>query len=94
MQTYFHRCGSSVNINQRTSGTVWLAERSATMTDEKVYDESSEVTVEDGIVNVAGPDAVDVKLTAEAAEEISNQLLEGAMKARGQRYFDHPEDRD
>jgi hypothetical protein len=61
------------------------------MSKEKVYDESSDVTAEGGVVNVDGPDAVDVKLTPEAAEEISNQLLEGAMKARGQRYF---EDRD
>ena len=58
------------------------------MADDKVYDESSDVTAEDGVVSVDGPDSVEVKLTPEAAEEISNQLLEGAMKARGQRYFD------
>jgi hypothetical protein len=61
------------------------------MSHDKIYDEPSEVTAEDGVVSVNGPDAVDVRLTPEAAEEISNRLLDGSMKARGQRYF---EDRD
>ena len=34
-----------------------------------------------------GPDDVDVRLTPEAAEETSDRLTTGAMKARGQRYF-------
>ncbi|GAA4744012.1 hypothetical protein GCM10023264_06560 [Sphingomonas daechungensis] len=55
--------------------------------DDKVYDEPSEVEAEDGVVVVNGPDAVDVQLTPEAADEISERLITGAMKARGQRYF-------
>jgi len=57
------------------------------MTDHSVYDEPSEVDADDGIVVVKGPDAVNVRLTARAAEETSERLLHGAMKARGQRYF-------
>jgi hypothetical protein len=55
--------------------------------DEKIYDEPSEIVAEEGAVTVKGPDAVDVRLTPEAAEETSNRLLEGSMKARGQAYF-------
>ena len=58
------------------------------MTDDgKIYDEASEITAEDGIVTIKGPDAVDVRLTPEAAEETSNRMLEGSMKARGQAFF-------
>ncbi|HVH49454.1 MAG TPA: hypothetical protein VM760_06200 [Sphingomicrobium sp.] len=57
------------------------------MTDEKIYDLASDVTADDGAVAVKGPDDVDVKFTPEAAEETSNRMLEGSMKARGQRYF-------
>lgn len=60
------------------------------MENEKIYDEASEVDAEDGIVNVKGPDAVDVRLTPNAAEETSERLNTGAMKARGQRYFADP----
>lgn len=55
--------------------------------DDKIYDEPSEVTVEEGVVILKGPDAVDVRLTADAAEETSNRILEGSMKARGEAYF-------
>lgn len=58
------------------------------MTESETYDEPSDVDAEDGAVLVKGPDAVDVRLTPSAAEETSHRLLEGAMKARGQRYFD------
>lgn len=58
------------------------------MTDSKIYDEASAIDAEDGTVSVKGPDAVDVRLTPNAAEETSERLLEGAMKARGQRYFE------
>ena len=58
------------------------------MTDSQIYDEASNVDAEDGAVVVRGPDAVDVRMTPNAAEETSEKLLEGAMKARGQRYFD------
>ena len=56
--------------------------------DSKIYDEASNVDAEDGAVRVTGPDAVDVRMTPSAAEETSERLLEGAMKARGQIYFD------
>ena len=51
----------------------------------KLYDTASEVTVEDGNVAVEGPDGVDVILTPEAALETSDQLLDGATEAHGQR---------
>ena len=57
------------------------------MPNSKTYDEPSTVTAEDGRVIVNGPDAVDVDLSPDAAEETSNRLLEASMKARGQRYF-------
>ena len=57
------------------------------MTDKTVYDEASEVDAEDGAVVVNGPDSVDVRLTPDAAEETSERLNTGAMKARGQVYF-------
>ncbi len=52
---------------------------------EKPYDEPSDVEADDSKVQVRGPDQVDVDLTPEAAEETSDRLLEGAMKARGHR---------
>ena len=55
--------------------------------DETIYDEASDITAKDGAVTIKGPDAVDVRLTPEAAEETSNRMLEGSMKARGQAYF-------
>jgi hypothetical protein len=55
------------------------------------YDEPSDVDAEDGQVIVKGPDAVDVRMTPNAAEETSERLLEAAMKARGQRYFETDE---
>ena len=55
--------------------------------DNKIYDEPSEIMAEDGTVQVTGPDAVNVRMTPEAAEETSNRMLEGSMKARGQAYF-------
>ena len=58
------------------------------MHDETIYDDPSDVDAANGSVVVGGPDAVDVRLTPRAAEETSDRLLEGAMKARGQRYFD------
>jgi hypothetical protein len=57
------------------------------MPDKRIYDEASEIDAEDGVVSVKGPDAVDVRITPEAAEETSERLNTGAMKARGQRYF-------
>lgn len=48
------------------------------------HDEPSQVKAEDGRVLVDGPDAVDVALTPEAAEETSNRLLDAAIDATGQ----------
>jgi len=53
-----------------------------------VYDEPSDVQAVEGSVEVDGPDAVDVALTPDAAEETSERLLEGAFKARGQKRMD------
>jgi hypothetical protein len=58
------------------------------MTDDTVYDEASEVDAEEGAVTMKGPDDVNVRFTPNAAEETSERLLNGAMKARGQRYFE------
>ncbi|QIK95525.1 hypothetical protein G7076_02655 [Sphingomonas sp. HDW15A] len=55
------------------------------MTRDKLYDEATHVTAEDGEVFLEGPDAVDVRVTPEAAEQTADNLLEGAVKARGQR---------
>ena len=55
------------------------------MTDKIVYDKPSEVDAVDGVVSVEGPDAVDVKLTPDAAAETSDRLLRGSMKAQGQK---------
>ena len=58
------------------------------MTDKPtIYDEPSSVRAADGAVEIDGPDAVNVALTPDAAEETSDRLTTGAMKARGQRYF-------
>lgn len=52
---------------------------------DKLYDEATEVTAEDGEVILDGPDAVDVKITPEAAEETADNLIKGAAEAAGQR---------
>jgi hypothetical protein len=57
------------------------------MNDKTIYDQPSDVDAEDGSVTVNGPDAVDVLMTPDAAEETSERLSTGAMRARGQRYF-------
>ena len=55
------------------------------MDDKTIYDSASKVQAEDGVVTVDGPDAVDVKLTPDAAAETSDRLLVGSMKAQGQK---------
>jgi hypothetical protein len=50
-----------------------------------VYDEPSKVTAEEGVVAVVGPDAVDLAITPEAAEETADRLVSEAVRARGQR---------
>lgn len=54
-----------------------------------VYDDASDVAAVEGSVELDGPDAVDVAMTPEAAEETSDRLSSEAMKARGQRRLKH-----
>lgn len=61
----------------------------ARMNQRKIYHQPSSVSVKEGDVLVEGPDDVDVALSPEAAEETSNRLLEGSMKARGERHLRH-----
>jgi len=55
------------------------------MADEKLYDEATKVTAKDGEVILDGPDGVDLKVTPEAAEQTADNLVEEAVRARGQR---------
>jgi len=56
-----------------------------------IYDDPSTVAAVDGAVELDGPDAVDVAMSPEAAEETSERLLSQAFKARGQRRLkDYP----
>ena len=57
------------------------------MTERKIYHQPSSVTAEDGDVVIFGPDHVHIAMDPDAAEETSNRLLEGSMKARGQRHL-------
>jgi hypothetical protein len=50
-----------------------------------IYSNPSDVQAVDGAVQLDGPDAVDVAMTPEAAEETSERLAGEALKARGQR---------
>ena len=50
-----------------------------------VYGEPSDVSAQEGAVEVEGPDHVDVAMTPEAAEETSERLTAEAVRARGQR---------
>ena len=59
------------------------------MENKKIYEQQSAVTAQDGDVLVKEPDAVDVGLSPDAAEETSDGLLKGAMQARGQRHLKH-----
>ncbi|HXH16794.1 MAG TPA: hypothetical protein VNJ10_11755 [Sphingomonas sp.] len=52
--------------------------------DNKLHDEASQVTAEEGQVLVSGPDGVAIALTPDAAAETSDRLLDGAAKAQGQ----------
>ena len=76
---------------RRSEEIVGATRRFHCMTDAEIYDEASDVDAESGSVVVKGPDGVDVRLTPRAAEDTSERLLEGAMKARGQQYFDDPD---
>jgi hypothetical protein len=60
------------------------------MDEKPVYDEPCEVEADEGVVCMKGPGDVDVRFTPDAADETSERLATGAMKARGQRYFADP----
>ena len=63
----------------------WGSLRERDMTSEKqIFDEPSEVSAVDGVVEMDGPDAVDVALTTDAAEETSDRLAAESVRARGQ----------
>ena len=51
----------------------------------EIHNDPSEVTAEEGIVMVDGPDGVAVSLTPDATERTSRRLAEGSKTARGQR---------
>ena len=55
------------------------------MNEKITYDHPSKVSADDGAVAMDGPDAVDVQLTPEAAEETADRLTDKAVVARGQR---------
>lgn len=57
------------------------------MPQKPTYDEAGKVSAEDGVVHLDGPDGVDVRLTADAAEEVSDRLMDGVLEARGQLFF-------
>lgn len=63
------------------------------MQEKDIYNEPSMVEAEDGVVVVRGPNAVDLRMTPDAAEETSQRLLIGSLKARGQIYFSEERDR-
>ncbi len=59
------------------------------MTDKKpVFEDPSDVHAVEGAVELDGPDAVDVAMTPDAAEETSERLLRQSFKARGQTRLD------
>ena len=55
--------------------------------DKTIYKEPSDVSAEDGVILVDGPDHVRVRMTPDAAEETSGRLMQNVLKARGQLYF-------
>ena len=50
--------------------------------DNKIYSQPSDVRAGDGTVKVDGPDAVDVDLTPDAADETGDRLIRTAREAR------------
>jgi hypothetical protein len=55
--------------------------------DDVIYHEPSDVSAQDGCVELEGPDGVDVALTPEAAEETADRMVDQSVMARGQRYL-------
>ena len=57
----------------------------------EIYSDPSRVSAVDGAVEVDGPDAVNIAMTPEAAEETSERLADQSIMARGQRRLkDYP----
>jgi hypothetical protein len=79
-----HRVGSA-QARHGLGGAYARPGRSSLMDKQTVYDEPSDVSAEEGAVEVEGPDHVEVAMTPEAAEETSERLTTQAVKARGQR---------
>ena len=52
--------------------------------EDKTYDQPSDVIATGGKVKVEGPDAVDVGLTPDAADETGDRLIRKARDARHQ----------
>lgn len=50
-----------------------------------IFSEPSKVAAVDGLVELDGPDDVDIAMTPEAAEETADRLTGELMKAHGQR---------
>jgi len=72
--------------------------RCPAMTEKTIHEQPSRVSADDGAVAMDGPDAVNVQLTPEAAEETADRLTDEAVVARGQRRLRHlphqPRERD
>jgi hypothetical protein len=51
----------------------------------KPHDKPSRVAAEEGEVLIDGPNGIALSLTPEAAEETSQRLLDGAVRAAGQK---------
>jgi hypothetical protein len=52
--------------------------------DSQIHKSPSDVTAEEGVVMIDGPDGVAVSLSPDAAAETSHRLLLGAAEAAGQ----------
>jgi hypothetical protein len=65
-------------------GTAVFLERFCEMNDGKIHNKPSAVLPHDGVVELKGPDHVDVTLSADAAMETSQRLFDAAAEAHGQ----------
>jgi hypothetical protein len=83
-----------VKFSKRLSGTPPAPGRSVRM-ENKPHETPSDVTAEEGEVQVDGPNGVAISLTPEAARETADRLLRGASEAvrqkdRGEPVEDSP----
>jgi hypothetical protein len=49
----------------------------------EIYEEPGDVSAKDGGVRLSGPDAVDITMRPEAAEETAERMIDQAVIARG-----------